>query len=601
MTGYAAVIRLDDAPVDETELRAMLPSLRARGPHGDLVMVSRHVGLTAAVLDVGDRRLLPAFVARGNLLVAGQLRLDGRDALVEQLQAAVHDGSVNASDLALLALAWNAWGADAAVRVLGDFSVVVHDSATRTTTLVRDIYGVRPLYYHAAPHRLVVSNALDAVRSLPGVAGDLDEDALTDFLAAGFIEDAEATPYREIRCVPPAHMLSVHRDGRRVLRRYWELPSLSVDRTRSEQDVIAIFRNLLTASVRDRVRSVRATVFMSGGLDSTTLAAIAAGVTATPASLVARTTHVPAFVRSDEVVMAQSVAAAIGCTHVLSDSSADSFSTGDDDGRALTPEPVDDPGLAGLHQELLHASRHSPVILWGEGADALLMPPDLVDQLRAAPMGRVLADIAAFVWRFRRRPNLALRALAGRAFGRGRALAHESPTPDWIRADLRTRRQERLNRRPLAAKSGRAEAMRALEQWHWRPMFELLDADTHALPIDVRFPYLDRRVIEFCLGVPPIPWTQRKHLLRETARDLLPEDVRLAPKRGMVGLYEARLQQWWSRSPSPFVPSRDLASLVDVAALPRVAPGSPPREMAMHLRLRQLDQWLRTREGTQPG
>jgi len=86
---------------------------------------------------------------------------------------------------------------------------------------------------------------------------------------------------------------------------------------------------------------------------------------------------------------------------------------------------------------------------------------------------------------------------------------------------------------------------------------------------------------------------QQKRLLREAARGLVPDVVRCAPKRGVPGLYEARLAQWWSRDPTPFAPSDALARYVDVGALPRVDRTSSVDSQLAQLRLRLLDRWLR--------
>ena len=132
---------------------------------------------------------------------------------------------------------------------------------------------------------------------------------------------------------------------------------------------------------------------------------------------------------------------------------------------------------------------------------------------------------------------------------------------------------------------------------HWQPFLESLDAGVHGVPIDVRLPYLDRRLIELALALPPMPWLQHKRVLREAVRGIVPDVVRCAPKQGMAGLYEARLAQWWSREPAPFAPGEALARFVDVRALPRIDPASSVNEQLTHLRMRLLDRWLRRHAG----
>ena len=593
MTGFAVVVRQPPAAVAPDELRVLLRVLRKRGPHGECVVANDSVGVASALLDTGDRRLAPAWVNAGPFVVAGQVRVDDREALVGALRAAGTNASADDPDVRLFAQAWLAWGDEAPARVLGDYAVVVHDRESRATTLVRDPFGVRMLYWHRDAQRLVASNTI-AVLLEAGVPRDLDEDAIADVAAEGFNQNPATTCYRAIRRVPPAHLLRVHADGREELRRYWSLPVLPIDRTRDARDVVARFRTVLEACVRDRIRSPSLTVFMSGGLDSTTLAAIAANELADRTRLLARTSHLPTLVPSPEARRAQIVAESLGVSHVLAD--VDGY--GYREGTALpvpgTPEPVSDPDVLALQDELRRASAHSPVAFWGEDPDALLAPPHLGDLLRGSPAWRVMADVLGFLLHERRRPYLAVRDLA-----RGRAPGRTPDTkgaggPTWLRADLRARRAERLREQREQIHPTRSEAARRLDPIHWQPFLESLDAGVTGVPIEVRLPFLDRRLIELALALPPIPWLQHKHVLREAARGLVPDVVRCAPKQGMPGLYEARLAQWWSREPAAFVASDALRRFVDVDAMPRVGRTSSVDEQLAHLRLRLLDRWLRS-------
>ena len=592
MTGYAVVVRPPPATVTPEALRALLPALRRRGPHGDCVVAGSTVGIVSALLDTRDRRLAPTWANAGPLVVAGQVRVDGREALVDALRAGGADASIDDSDMRLFAQAWLAWGDEAPARVLGDYSVVVHDRESRVTTLVRDLLGMRMLYWHRDPARLVASNTLGALLAA-GVPRDLDDDAIADIVAAGFNEDPSTTCYRAIRRVPPAHVLRLHADGREELRRYWSLPAPPIDRSRDATAIAGEFRAVLEGCVRDRIRSPSLTVFMSGGLDSTTLAAIAARQVADRAHLVARTSHLPTLVPSPETRRAQIVADSLGIPLELTDVDGYGYREGTGLPVPDTPEPVSDPDLLALHDELRRASTHSPVAFWGEDPDSLLAPPHLGDLLRGSPPWRVALDVLGHLWREHSRPYLAVRDLARGRVPDHAAKADDVSGPAWLRGHLRARRAERLRARTEPTHPTRSEVARRLDPVHWRPFLESLDAGVHGVPIDVRMPFLDRRLIELALALPPIPWLQHKRVLREAVRGLVPDVARCAQKQGMPGLYEARLAQWWSRAPVPFAPSDALARYVDVGALPRIDRTSSVDEQLTHLRMRLLDRWLR--------
>lgn len=588
MTGFAVVIRRDEADVAEAELRALLPAMRHRGPHGESVVMDGVFGAASALLDVGDLRLVPAWSTEGRYFVAGQVRLDARAELVEALRRANVSASDTDPDVRLFACAWLAWGEETPARVLGDFSAVIHDVESRTTALVRDPFGVRMLFYHADANRLIASNTLGSVLDA-GVSRELDDDAIADFVAEGFNENPATTSYRAVRRVPPAHVVRIGRDGGAAARCYWALPTPPIDRSRSAEQIVGGFRARLEVSVRDRLRAPAVSVFMSGGIDSTTLAAIAARQLGDRSNVVARTAYLPKLLPSEDTARAQLAARFIGIPHVLTDVDDYGFREGTRYRVPATPEPHGDLDLLALQDELRRACEHSPVAFWGEDPDAYLAPPHLFDLLRGSSAPRVATDVLAYAWREGARPHLRLRELL---FRRGRRQEID-PGPVWLRADLRARRAERLRARVEPSHPTRSEVARRLEQYHWQPFLESLDAGFHGIPIDVRLPYLDLRLIEYALATPPIPWMQHKRLLREAARGLVPDAVRTAPKRGLPGLHETRLTQWWKRGPIEFNPSETLARYVDVGALPKIGARSSTDDALAHLRLRLLDRWLR--------
>ena len=89
----------------------------------------------------------------------------------------------------------------------------------------RDPFGAHPFYYARTPGALVHSESLETVLAHPGVALDLDEHAVADYLAGGVLSDPEATIYANVRRLPPAHTIRCDTDGRIVLERYWIPPA----------------------------------------------------------------------------------------------------------------------------------------------------------------------------------------------------------------------------------------------------------------------------------------------------------------------------------------------------------------------------------------
>ncbi len=569
------------------------PAFATRGPDAAARWHRGRIGVASSVLHTGDPRLDVAIASIDDRLdVAGQVRIDGPADLLDALAAAGRTLDARAADVALFAHAWDVWGDRALARILGDFSVVIHARHDDSITLVRDPMGVRMLFFAADSQQIIASNTLAAVLAAPGVSRSLHEDAIADFIAVGMNENLAGTSYRDVRRVPPGHVVTLRRERDPIASRYWTFPDPPERRLPTEEAYADGFREVLTAAVRDRLRTSSAAVFMSGGLDSTSLAAVARRVLP-PAGLHAITVDLPTIAASPEAHGAGVVAELLGIRHTIVN--GDPFGLREGVGTTgcapfTTPEPYAD-GEVDVWDALLRAAAPARVALYGEDPDSILAPPSLPAMLRTFSPWRVATDIARYVAAEGARPHLGLRnVLRDR---RERASERDaSAGPVWLRADLRARRAERLAAPSPDFSHARPAVARRMAHPMWQSLLESLDAGLHGVPIDIRLPYLDLRVIECALSAPPIPWTQHKRLLREAMRGLLPEEVRLRPKSGLAGADDARLAQWWSRNPAPFVPSETLAHFVDVRALPAITPESDLAAQHQHLRLRTLDRWL---------
>src|SRR6185436_10641280 len=118
------------------------------------------------------------------------------------------------------------------------------------------------------------SNTLDCVRLHPLVSAELNDPAIGDYLLFGFNQDLTTTSFADVQRLAPAHRATFSADGVRV-ERYWRLPVDEPIRYRRASDYEEHFRELLETAVGDRLRTDRVGIFMSGGLDSGTLAATA--------------------------------------------------------------------------------------------------------------------------------------------------------------------------------------------------------------------------------------------------------------------------------------------------------------------------------------
>lgn len=570
----------------------MLAALRPRGPDGEERLHAGSLGIVSTSLDVGDSRLTPC-TARvdDRFVVVGQVRIDDRETCVRRLAGAGQRVTTESSDVMLFAHGWAAFGESFLEWVLGDYAVIVHDVRDRVTTMVRDPFGVRMLYYAVSRERVTASNTLAAVLASPGVSRELNDDAIADFIAVGLNSDVSSTSYRGIQRVPPGHLARIGAEGDARLTRWWRLPELREIRRRSDADYVDGFRTVLEASVRDRLRGSSAAVMMSGGLDSTALASIASRLLPGQGNVGAATVK-SATAYAGEMERARSVVSMLGLSHRVIDAEEFDCMSALGDPTLATPEPFDEPDLAILRALLRSSGDMSRVVLYGEDPDTILSPPDLPELLIATAPWRLASDILRYLVHTRMRPHLGIRNRLRSSRARARE-AERVRSPSWLAPELSRRREQRLAASQTPTHRTRPQVAHDIAQPLWQSVLESLDAGVHRIPLDVRLPYIDRRVIDYALTVPAIPWLQHKRILRDAMAGALPDDVRLAPKRGAPGTMEHRVRRWWSANPSPFVPSAELATFVDVAALPEVGPESDQRTSLEHLRLRILDRWLR--------
>ena len=276
MSGVLALLQQDGALTDPTLLDRMTRFLGFRGPHGRRVRVLKDVALAHTFLDTSDGSAsdVQPFALDDATWIVADARLDARHDLIAALRACgeqyLADG---ASDVELIVRAYRCWGEDCVLHLLGDFMFAIWDGSRRQLFCARDHLGVKPLFYAHRGSAVVVSNTLECVRLHPAISRELYDPAIADFLLFGINQDSGTTSFRDIRRLPPAHSITWKPDQCR-LRRYWTLPVEEPLHFRRAAEYSERFLTLLSDAVRDRLRTRRVGVLMSGGLDSPALAAI---------------------------------------------------------------------------------------------------------------------------------------------------------------------------------------------------------------------------------------------------------------------------------------------------------------------------------------
>jgi asparagine synthase (glutamine-hydrolysing) len=606
VSGIAGVIRFHGAPADADVVERMAASMAGRGPDGASVRVNGSAGLAHALLRTGDGAddVPQPLSLDGTRWIAADARIDGRAELVRALRAngVQTDAERPAAELILHAL--HVWGERAPEHLLGDFAFAVWDG--RRLLCARDLFGLKPLYYAALPDAFVFSNSLDTVRLHPGVGAALDDEWIADFLVHGDPRSVDRTVYADIRLLPPGHLL-VAEEGRISIRRYASLPTDTEPlRLRGPAEYAERFDHALRQAVADRLPRGRATLLLSGGRDSTALAATWRALVdtrATGTELRALTAFHATLMPDREPVFAAMAADALRIPR--EQMAVDGYPPF---GRWEAPElyrpqPTASPLLAIEADQYRRAARHGPVLLTGQGADALLResPSRLTRLVVGGHPLRAAAEAARYVRWHGRIPRPGIRTWRA---GQAGALGPEARAPAWISPEF-ARRVE-LDERLAAWNAARGapfthplhpEARGYLAGVLWPVLGALWDPGSTGVPLEVRHPYLDLRLVRLVLSIPPAQWYNDKGLLRIAMRGRLPKAVLTRPKTPVaddpLAVRARALGDGWLGGRTV---DRAVSPWVDVARVPGVAGGGsphPPRRLYQDIRPLALSLWLR--------
>jgi asparagine synthase (glutamine-hydrolysing) len=294
MSAIGGILRLDGQPVDRRDLERMAGALRAHGPDRRGVYAAGEIGLAHLLMQLTPEDLFDRQPARGasGAVITADVRLDNRDDVSSAL-ALDREEAKMASDSALVLAAWERWGDEAWARLRGPFAAVIWNPNERVLTLVRDPLGLGVVVWHRGPRFFAFATLPKGLFALPDVPREISEEKFADFLVLNHA-DHETTLYRDIFRLPPAHVASIDTAGGLRMRRYWSADDIKPVRLKSDEAYAEAMREQLDRAVRRQLRSVHPVgCFLSGGLDSSSVAAFAARALAEQGKRLPAYTQVP--------------------------------------------------------------------------------------------------------------------------------------------------------------------------------------------------------------------------------------------------------------------------------------------------------------------
>ena len=642
MSAIAAIYNLDGKPVGCDPLTRMSTVLADRGKDAEGKFSLDNIGLVSRTRFTTPESVAERFPVRGSdggTFITCDARIDNRNELASKLSLG-HGSRPVLTDADLILAAYVAWGDDCARHLIGDFVFAIWDDRRKRLFAARDALGVKHFYYFYEPGKLfALASEAKALFELDGVERELNDVALGDYLVLN-AEDKESTFFKNIRRLPATHSLTVSVDGLRTWR-YWSPPAQEL-KLRSDAEYHEAFRERLDEAVTDRLRGTDSVgAFLSGGLDSSAIVCLASRHLRSAGRAPLKTfsaifpTVAEVDKRIDERRFIRSVIESTGCDGQLVEAdTGDHLSFMDKIfSHAESPGPATSAYMDCL---IFDAARQSgvKVLLSGIDGDSTVGYgyEDFQQMAERRMYWRLFRDAVALSKNMPARKHTFKRSFWNRGIKRampaplltvwrkatGRVAVEDTTNTiryplhySAIRRSVRERlqvaeRYDQLLSRSYPLHESPAELhFRGLTSGHFSGVLEFLEKISSGFGIDLRFPFFDRRLVEFCVSLPPGQRTYRgwtRSIFRHAMKGVLPEDVRWRVDKSNIGANvklnllkhsRARLDEAIHVNTAPLEPYVEIDVLRNALAEYSTSPLNRDRETMLLLSHVHLSNWLR--------
>jgi asparagine synthase (glutamine-hydrolysing) len=579
MSAVSAIYNLDKRPAARNEMQRVLDSLKHRGEDAQGIWVERNIALGHRMRWVTPESLrekLPLKSAESASVITCDARIDNRDELIPQLSFS-NRRSDEISDSEIILRAYEKWGEDCLPRLIGDFVFAIWDAKNQKLVCARDALGVKHFYYYYKPGKtFALASEIKGLLCLPEIPRELNETNIGDILILNF-EDKENTPYKEIKRLPATNVLIVDENNLEI-RRYWQPKPLDKKNLRSNKDYEEEFKALFTKAVTSRLRSAYPVgTELSGGLDSSSITAVASRHLEKSGKPPLETFSAifPSIAaidsRIDERKYVQSIVDACRCEPNYVE--ADSFSPFKDMDKLQrhADHPIGAPNVF-MDWALYEAAKEKNVrvLLSGFDGDSTVSYgyEALYHLARRGRWIRLVKDAVALNKNMPHRHHGFKRLVWKQGI---RTAIPESAFQTWRVLCGRPRKSQKTLSLPYisnynykAVNSDFADKLNLKNRYfdlraknqpenvsdidaHWNGLtsglfafaLETFEKASAAFGVEPRYPFFDRRLIEFCIALPPEQrlyngWT--RSIFRRAMNGILPPEVQWRTDKANIGL-----------------------------------------------------------------
>jgi asparagine synthase (glutamine-hydrolysing) len=278
MCGITGIFNLDGAPVSPVILRKMTDAVAHRGPDGEGYFTNGNVGLghrRLAIIDLSPAGHQPMLTRDGRYVLSYNGEIYNFQELRTELEALGHQFH-SRTDSEVLLYAYAEWGMGALDRLNGMFAFAIWDKQTRSLFLARDRYGIKPLYYTRAGNVFLFGSEVKAILAHPACRAVLDKEALLEYFTfQNFFTDR--TLFKDVRLLPAGLHMTVSARGEICSQRWWDFHFVEPDRIGDDREYLEELNRLFQQAVnRQLVSDVELGAYLSGGMDSGSITAVAA-------------------------------------------------------------------------------------------------------------------------------------------------------------------------------------------------------------------------------------------------------------------------------------------------------------------------------------
>ncbi|MBK8303760.1 MAG: asparagine synthase (glutamine-hydrolyzing) [Pyrinomonadaceae bacterium] len=558
MCGIAGWINLQQSKENHTEsvLHSMCERIIHRGPNSEGLWLDDTVALGMRRLSIIDLHTgdQPVFNCDKSVIVMMNGELYNYRKVRAELEKRGHKFTTK-SDTEILPHLYEEYGEDLVDHLNGMYAFSLWDTRKKKLIIARDRFGEKPLYYGVFDGKLIYASEPKAMLEHPSVNAELDTDALRHYLSYDYVP-APMSIYNGISKLPAAHMLTVE-NGEIKTRRFWNM-SWSARQAGSIEDKASELRDLLSDAVRMQlVSDVPLGILLSGGIDSSTVAAFA-------------TQHATERVKTfsigfeedsfDESRYARQVAKHLDTEHYEEKLSATTAGDLISDIGAWLDEPLSDGSLIPTFLLAQFVRKHVTVALGGDGGDELFAGyPMYYAHTVAAKYARVPSFLRkGFIEPVVKRLPVSTKNMSfdykAKRFVRGANLDTVERHHSWFGSFSLEEQGQLLTPEILAASDGDiyrgprellalCDATTEIEQMQFldinyymaEDILTKVDRAAMAVSLETRAPFLDPRIGQFAASLPlqyKLSGKNGKHILKKAMADLLPANILHRPKKG---------------------------------------------------------------------